>query len=70
MTIFIAPRSSSLMTYDNAILYCFFLEHNGYTDWRMPTSNEYYRNSIQGSWFMGEPHDSSTKWYVTPVRTE
>jgi hypothetical protein len=34
-----APESPKL-TYDDAVLYCQFLDYDGYTDWRMPTFEE------------------------------
>lgn len=37
----IAPSSSDTMTYDDALLYCQFLEYDGYRDWCMPTEEEW-----------------------------
>lgn len=36
----IAPKCKKLLSYDDAILYCQFLNYNGYTDWRLPTFAE------------------------------
>lgn len=41
MTVEIAPETENLMTYDDALLYCQFLEYDGYRDWRMPTEEEW-----------------------------
>lgn len=61
-----APRSSKLMTYDEAVLYCQFLDYNGHKDWRMATRTEY--NSIRelAGWYVGDTW--GVKWYVVPVR--
>lgn len=37
----IAPVSHKSLTLDEAKLYCMFCTHNGYTDWRLPTCEEY-----------------------------
>ena len=37
----IAPSSSNTMTYEEALLYCQFLEYDGHRDWRMPTEEEW-----------------------------
>jgi hypothetical protein len=39
-----APKTKNAMTYDEAILYCQFLEYNGYSDWRLPTRAEYLKD--------------------------
>jgi hypothetical protein len=59
----IAPRSENAMTYDEAILYCQFLDYKGHTDWRMPTLDETIRHH---GWYV----DSKSKllWGVSPVR--
>lgn len=35
-----APPTNDDMTYEEAIVYCQFCAHNGYTDWRLPTFAE------------------------------
>lgn len=35
-----ALMSSSLMTYNEALMYCMFYEQDGKKDWRMPTFEE------------------------------
>ena len=37
-----APLSEKRMTYEEALLYCTFCNHDGYTDWRMLTKGEWY----------------------------
>ena len=36
-----APTTANMITYDEAVLYCFFCNYNGHTDWRLPTEYEY-----------------------------
>lgn len=67
MNIEVAPRSKNEMTYEEAILYCQFLEHGGYRDWRLPTLDEYYLICTRScSWFIDL--DTEQLWYVVPVR--
>ena len=40
MTIEIGPRVSTPIHYDEALLYCMTLSHNGYYDWRLPFARE------------------------------
>lgn len=37
----IGPVIQTRMTYDEAVMYCLFCDHNGYRDWRLPTWDEY-----------------------------
>jgi hypothetical protein len=48
----VAPSSDVWMTYNEAVIYCQFLEHNGHTDWRLPTYDEYFTISRESG------HDS------------
>ena len=66
----IAPKSLKRMAYDEAILYCQFLDYDGHTDWRLPTEKEYHSNSsiTPISWHIGDPSGGHRKWHVTPVR--
>lgn len=67
MNIEVAPISKNEMTYEEAILYCQFLEHNGCRDWRLPTLDEYYLICTRScSWFIDL--DTEQLWYVVPVR--
>ena len=71
-----APGSEREMTYDDAILYCQFLEYNGHRDWRLPTRQEYEADIANGSamawrWFTNRNIDHSaafTTYWVLPVR--
>lgn len=66
----LALSTENEMTYDDALLYCQFLDYDDHTDWRMPTKEEWsdYRYNIWG-W-----HNNSgilimnVKHAVTPVR--
>jgi hypothetical protein len=61
----IAPMSKNKMTYDEAVLYCQFLDYNGHTDWRLPTKDDHA--DIWG-WHESEVDPIIEKWYVYPVR--
>lgn len=37
---FAYSKSIGDMSYDAALMYCFFLEYNGHNDWRLPTFDE------------------------------
>jgi hypothetical protein len=64
-----APSTKHEMTYDEAILYCQFLEYNGHTDWRLPTQNEYRNQSAILGWYTDREIDAYFYyWTVTPVR--
>jgi hypothetical protein len=66
-----AYKSKNLLTYDEALIYCQFFEHNGFRDWRMPTKQECLRKNLTG-WYLGRysAHLSSNRtWWVCPVRT-
>jgi len=43
------------MTYEEAVLYCQFCRYNGYSDWRLPTRDEYlnnlYKNGLSNGWY-------------------
>lgn len=65
----LAPTSSNNMTYEEALLYCSFCDHNGNTDWRMPTRDEYDVDTTIYGWTVSE-NDlmGPIKMWVTPVR--
>ena len=67
-----APMTSKEMTYEEAVMYCFFLEHGGHRDWRLPTLDEYSTNLGLSGWYINR-HISrfsyNTNWKVCPVRT-
>jgi hypothetical protein len=62
-------QKSRVLSYDEALLYCKFLDFNGYTDWRMPTFEECIEHAVYG-WCVGRITDYWHKpvWTVTPVR--
>lgn len=65
----VAPNSVHEMTYEQAIMYCQFCNHNGYVDWRLPTRQEYTNVRSICGWYV----DSTYQNYVdaltvTPVR--
>ena len=64
-----APRTERTTQYDDAILYCTFCRHNGHSDWRLPTYDEWDSISVipWGVWFLNRGTDSNT-WFVLPVR--
>ena len=67
----VAPRSGIIMTYEEAILYCVFCDHNGYSDWRMPTFDEYFSEGLRNSrvgWYIDRTRDSKVLRKVCPVR--
>ncbi len=63
-----APISENKMTFEEAILYCQFCNHNGYTDWRMPTADEWICDvDIPfSSWYISDPDVYAS--CVVPVR--
>jgi hypothetical protein len=57
-----------IIDYDDAFLTCLTFDHHGCYDWRLPTTAEYFNNSLKaGVWY-----ETKTKWcrswYVIPVR--
>jgi hypothetical protein len=64
-----APKSSIFMRYDEAILYCQFLDYRGYKDWRLPTHDEYNRITTLSGWCQDGPTaKKSATMLVSPVR--
>jgi hypothetical protein len=54
------------LTYEEAELYCQFLEYNGHRDWRIPTLDE-HSEELTG-WY--SPQTSVVyRMHVTPVRS-
>lgn len=63
-----APRSPNKMTYEEAVIYCKFCDHNGHNDWRMPDRSEYvYFGSYSMCWYDGISYPDSEN-YAIPVR--
>jgi hypothetical protein len=63
-----APRSEKSLSYDDALLYCQFLEYDSHRDWRIPTVDEYFEFDIWG-WYSGDPEARSGVYRVVPVRS-
>jgi hypothetical protein len=63
----LAPEVKQYMTYDEALLYCQFLDHNDHKDWRIPTKAEHDEYGIKACWHT-ERTDSFPTWNVCPVR--
>ena len=78
----LAPQSEKIMTYEEALLYCSFLDHDGNRDWRIPTFEEWIEHRFDVSpkdklyrWYVGRDQGAPTlndllphKWFVAPVR--
>lgn len=66
----LAPPSSKMMVYEEALLYCTFCNHNGYTDWRLPTKSEYFNWEYRaGYWFQNRQIlKTGTTLFVQAVR--
>jgi hypothetical protein len=64
MMIEVGKKSEFMMSYDEAVMYCFCLGDG----WRLPTSVEYYKaDGVElGSWFVGKY--TLHTWHVIPVR--
>lgn len=70
----VAPVSEKELLYSEALLYCSFCNHGGYTDWRLATKNEYFGDRRVIGWYDENPwntHISKTidRRHFTPVRT-
>lgn len=64
----VALISEQEMTYDEAVLYCAFLDYNGHRDWRLPTRSEYLDVIGISGWYVGRSSELVSKWKVCPVR--
>ena len=63
----IAPEEYwRVLTFDEARMYCFALNIDGKTGWRLPTHLEYTRNPGIAGWDI--PYDKDYKINVSPVR--
>jgi hypothetical protein len=72
-TIQLGIPSENPMTYDEAVLYCFFYNQEGSTGWRMPTDIEWQRYAPDISpWALGDNEDYlhmiDTFYVALPVR--
>jgi hypothetical protein len=61
------PRTQARMTYDEALVYCAFLEHNGCRGWRLPRQEEIDGHELF-CWHLNDDSDHSRAWAVIPVR--
>ena len=64
-------ESNKMMTYDEAVMYCFFYSQDGKNGWRMPTEDEYNKYyELAGSWYQDDTlkDDSDETWLIIPVR--
>lgn len=53
------------VTYEEAVLYCQFLDYNGHKDWRLPTRSEH--NEDLTGWYY-PPQSVVYRMHVVPVR--
>lgn len=61
-----APMSENLMTYDDAVIYCFLCTHDGHRDWRLPARFDI--ENTQGIWTI-QDFTMHTRLRTVPVRT-
>lgn len=64
-------ESDRSMTYDEAVMYCFFYSQDGKNGWRLPTSTEYDEYyELTRSWYQDDTlkDDPDETWLVVPVR--
>ena len=68
-----APVSRVFMSYEEAVLYCQFLEYRGHRDWRLPTEDEYRNITTLAGWYFDRvdwiKSKSPRTMVVSPVRT-
>lgn len=64
----VTPATDNKMSYTEAVLYSIFCNHNGYTDWRMPTQYEWLSDDrMLGCWYENRAPRGSRE--VVLVRT-
>jgi hypothetical protein len=64
-------ESTKMMTYDEAVMYCFFYSQDGKKGWRMPTGDEYDEYyELARSWYQDDTlkDDPDETWLIIPVR--
>lgn len=65
----VAPESDRVMSYNEALLYCQFLDYDGHQDWRMPTEDELSGDASNWGWYLGDVDaEFIANITVTPVR--
>jgi hypothetical protein len=55
------------LTYEEALLYCFSLNIDGKTGWRLPTLREIFTHTLYG-WYIGDDNVRNSHGKVMPVR--
>ena len=55
------------LTYEEAVLYCFSLNIDGKTGWRLPTLREIFTQGLYG-WYSGDDNVRNSHGKVMPVR--
>ena len=55
------------LTYEEAVLYCFLLNIDGKTGWRLPTLREIFTQGLYG-WYSGDDCNRISRGKVMPVR--
>ena len=55
------------LTYEEALLYCFSLNIDGKTGWRLPTLREIFTQGLYG-WYIGDDNVRNSHGKVMPVR--
>ena len=55
------------LTYEEAVLYCFSLNIDGKTGWRLPTLREIFTQKLYG-WYIGDDNVRNSHGKVMPVR--
>lgn len=71
MSIVIAELTNQRFTYDEAVMYCFFLEQDGKKGWRLPTEKEYKLYDNIWGWHHLDARLSPgglLSYRITPVR--
>ena len=71
MSIEIAEVSDKNFTYEEAVMYCFFLEIDGKKGWRLPTKQEYNSSNNIWGWYQDDERNKSgdlQHYRITPVR--
>ena len=69
MSIEIAEVSDKNFTYEEAVMYCFFLEIDGKKGWRLPTEHEYNAYTNIWGWYQDDERQHLLNLYrITPVR--
>jgi hypothetical protein len=65
-----APVLQRWLSYDEALLYCQFCNHDGYADWRIPTFSEWLNEMTDlNAWHQGRMIGAwGATWFVVPVR--